>query len=317
VVLIVLQRKQPSEAMTKTDNVPVYKLNNGAHMPVVGLGVFHSEPASTVAAVKTAVENGYRLIDTAAAYKNEREVGEGIRSSGIPREEIFVTTKVWISDYGYDRTLRAFDRSLSKLGLDVLDMYMLHWPVPTEFEKTVESYKAALTLLADGRIRTIGVSNFSRADMDNLVAQTGHVPAVNQVELHPFFQQADLLAANADYNIITQAWSPIGGVMRYGANAKNGAGGAKDPLSQPIVASLAEKYRKTPAQVMLRWHIEIGTSPIPKSVRPERIAENFDIFDFALTSDEVKAISTLDTGDRGGPDPAQVSPSTLVFKLDD
>jgi diketogulonate reductase-like aldo/keto reductase len=171
---------------------PVYRLNNGIEMPALGLGVFHSEPEQTLAAVRSAVADGYRLIDTAAAYMNEQQVGEGVRSSGISREEIFVTTKLWISDYGHDQTLHAFDRSLRKLGFDFIDLYLLHWPVPTDFETTVNSYKAAMKLLAEGRARAIGVCNFRAYDLDRLVAQTGHTPAVNQVELHPFFNQPQL-----------------------------------------------------------------------------------------------------------------------------
>jgi diketogulonate reductase-like aldo/keto reductase len=283
-----------------TAKSPVYKLNNEIEMPALGLGVFRSEPEKTVAAVRSAVIDGYRLIDTAAAYMNEQQVGEGVRSSGISREEIFVTTKLWISDYGYDQTFHAFDRSLRKLGLDFLDLYLLHWPVPSTFEATVESYKAALKLLAEGRVRAIGVCNFRANDLDELIEQTGHIPAVNQVELHPFFNQRELRKADKKHGIITQAWSPIGGVKRYGAKASTE--GAQDPLSHPTVVLLAKKHGKTPAQIILRWQIELGTSPIPKSVRSERIAENIDIFDFALTSEEIQAINVLDTGERGGPD---------------
>jgi diketogulonate reductase-like aldo/keto reductase len=294
---------------------PVYRLNNGIEMPALGLGVFHSEPEQTLAAVRSAVADGYRLIDTAAAYMNEQQVGEGVRSSGISREEIFVTTKLWISDYGHDQTLHAFDRSLRKLGFDFIDLYLLHWPVPTDFETTVNSYKAAMKLLAEGRARAIGVCNFRAYDLDRLVAQTGHTPAVNQVELHPFFNQPQLRKADDKHGIITQAWSPIGGVKRYGAKASKE--GVQDPLSHPTVVLLAKKYQKTPAQIILRWHIELGTSPIPKSVRPERIAENIDIFDFALTSEDIQAINALDTGERGGPDPEQVNPQTFSITIQD
>ena len=202
-----------------TAKSPMYKLNNGIEMPALGLGVFHSEPEKTLDAVRSAIADGYRLIDTAAAYMNEQQVGEGVRSSGISREEIFVTTKLWITDYGYDQTLHAFDRSLRKLGFDFLDLYLLHWPVPSAFETTVNSYRAAMKLLAEGRVRAIGVCNFRANDLDKLIEQTGHVPAVNQVELHPFFNQGELRKADRKYGIITQAWSPIGGVKRYGAKA--------------------------------------------------------------------------------------------------
>jgi diketogulonate reductase-like aldo/keto reductase len=298
-----------------TAKSPVYRLNNGIEMPALGLGVFRSEPEKTVSAVTLAVADGYRLIDTAAAYMNEQQVGEGVRSSGISREEIFVTTKLWISDYGYDQTFHAFDRSLRKLGLDFLDLYLLHWPVPSAFEVTVDSYKAAIKLLADGRVRAIGVCNFRANDLDKLIEQTGHTPAVNQVELHPYFNQPELRKADKTHGIITQAWSPIGGVKRYGAKASKE--GAQDPLSHPTVVLLAKKHGKTPAQIILRWQIELGTSPIPKSVRSERIAENIDIFDFAPTSEEVRAISALDTGERGGPDPEQVNPQTFSITIPD
>ena len=288
----------------------MYKLNNGIEMPAFGLGVFRSEPENTVAAVRSAVANGYRLIDTAAAYMNEQQVGEGIRSSEVSREDIFVTTKVWLTDYGYDQTLRAFDRSLRKLGLDVLDLYLLHWPVPSAFDATVNAYRAAMKLLAEGRVRAIGVCNFSSNHLDSLIEQTGHIPAVNQVELHPFFIQRELREANEKRGIITQAWSPIGGIKRDGEKAK-ASKEVHDPLSHQTVVRLAKKYGKTPAQIILRWQIELGTSPIPKSVRPERIAENIDIFDFALASEDTLAISALDIGERGGPDPEQVSPQTF------
>lgn len=289
---------------------PLYKLNNGTEMPALGLGVFLSEPEKTVTAVRAAVADGYRLIDTAAAYMNEQQVGEGVRSSGIPRKQIFITTKLWMSDYGYERTLHAFDTSLRKLGLEFLDLYLIHWPVPSAFETTVNSYKAMMKMLAEGRVRAIGVSNFSPKHLDVLIEQTGHIPAVNQVELHPFFNQPELRESHKKHGIVTQAWSPIGGVQRYGAKANNSKE-LRDPLLHPAVVQLAKKYGKTPAQIILRWQIELGNSPIPKSVRPERIAENFDVFDFALTAEEVQAIDALDTGERGGWDPDQVTPETF------
>jgi len=301
----------------KTANSPLYILNNGLEMPAFGLGVFHSEPEKTVTAVSSAISSGYRLIDTAAAYMNEHEVGQGIRASGVSRNDIFVTTKVWMSDFGYDRTLHAFDRSVRKLGLDVLDLYLIHWPVPTAFDATISAYKAAIKLLAEGRVRAIGVSNFSPGDLDKLIEQTGHVPAVNQIELHPFFSQKELRETNSRYGIVTQAWSPIGGINRYGQKAKASKEEPQDPLSHPAVVLLATKYSKTPAQIILRWQIELGTSPIPKSVRPERIAENIDIFDFTLTTSEVNSINALNTSERGGPDPALVSPETFPLAIPD
>jgi diketogulonate reductase-like aldo/keto reductase len=297
------------ELLMATSPSLVYKLNNGVDMPALGLGVFRSEPEKTVAAVKSALDVGYRLIDTAAVYKNEKEVGEGLRMSGVAREDVFVTTKVWLSDYGFDQTLRAFDRSVAHLGIDVLDLYLVHWPAPSDFSRTIESYRAAMTLLDEGRVRAIGVSNFRPEDLDELMFETGHVPAVNQVELHPFFNQAELRKVNQTHGIVTQAWSPIGGINRYGAKA---ATGAQDPLSHPAVVSLARKYGKTPAQIILRWHIDIGTAPIPKSVRAERIAENGDVFDFQLSADDVRAMNALDKDERGGPNPSKVDAQTFA-----
>lgn len=289
---------------------PLLKLNNGIEMPALGLGVFLSEPENTEAAVRAALGGGYRLIDTAAAYKNEEQVGEGIRSSAVPREEIFVTTKLWISDYGFDSTLRAFDASLRMLGLESLDLYMIHWPVPSEFDKTIDSYRAMMKLQSEGRVRAIGVCNFTQQHLQNLIDHTGHVPAVNQVELHPFFNQPGLREANRERAIITQAWSPIGGVQRYGAKAKSSKQ-VHDPLSHPTVVHLSEKYGKTPAQIILRWQLELGNSPIPKSVHPQRIAENIDVFNFALTSEEVQTIDALNTGERGGWNPDAVDAKTF------
>lgn len=289
---------------------PILTLNNGVAMPAVGLGVYQSTPEQTVGAVEAALANGYRMIDTAAAYFNEREVGEGIRHSGIDRAELFVQTKLWISDYGAEQALRAFDVSLRKLGLDYVDLYLLHWPMPTEWERTVASYQAAERLLADGRVRAIGVSSFSPRHLDDLIARTEVVPAVNQVELHPFFTQRALREAHARLGVVTQAWSPLGGVTVYAAQDPKTAQG---PLTHPVIVGLAEKYGKTPAQIVLRWHLAHGISVIPKSVRPARIAENFGMFDFALTSNEVAAIDALDTGARGGPDPETVD--TKLFSL--
>jgi len=299
---------------TTTAKGPNLTLNNGVSMPAFGLGVYQSRPEETIEAVKLAIANGYGLIDTAAAYFNEEQVGEGIRQSGIRREEIFVTTKLWMSDYGYDETLHAFDRSIRKLGLEYLDLYLLHWPLPSDFEKTVASYKAAERLLADKRVRAIGVSNFSREHLRNLMARATVTPAVNQVELHPFFTQRELREADAQLGIVTQAWSPIGGVKRYWVKNSEAP---QDPLSHPTISELAKKYGKTPAQIVLRWHIQLGNSVIPKSVRADRIGENSNIFDFALTRDEVAAIDALDTGQRGGPDPAEVSLKLFNLRIED
>jgi diketogulonate reductase-like aldo/keto reductase len=303
-----------SSTSTISGRSPLLTLNNGVEMPALGLGVYQSEPRDTGQAVETAIRNGYRLIDTAAAYFNEREVGEAIARSGVERGELFITTKLWMSDYGYDRALRAFDVSLRKLGLEYLDLYLLHWPVPSAFETTVASYRAAEKLLADGRVRAIGVSNFSATHLQELSTRTSIVPALNQIELHPFFIQQELRDMHARLGIATQSWSPLGGVKVYAAADRKAA---KSPLEHPAVVSLAAKYRKTPAQILLRWHIEHGLSAIPKSVRPARIAENIGIFDFTLATDDVAAIDTLDSGVRGGPDPEIVSPQLFDLSIPD
>jgi diketogulonate reductase-like aldo/keto reductase len=291
---------------------PALKLNNGVKMPALGLGVFQSPPGETVNAVETALREGYRLIDTAAAYGNEREVGEAIRRSGVDRDEVFVTTKLWISDYGYDTALVGFDASLRRLGVDHVDLYLLHQPVPTDFENTIAAYKAAEQMLAEGRARAIGVSNFSPEHLRRLIERTDVVPAVNQVELHPYFTQPALREVHAELGIATQAWSPLGGVLVY----TPGSDEARGPLTDPVITDLAAKYGKTPAQVVLRWHIEHSFSAIPKSVKPHRIAENFDVFDFALTAEEIAAIDALDTGVRGGPDPETLNLNTVPIVVD-
>ena len=293
---------------------PSITLNNGVQMPVLGLGVYQASAEDTVSAVNAALEVGYRLLDTAAAYGNEHQVGEAVLASGVPRADIFVTTKLWISDYGFDATLHAFDRSVRKLGLDYVDLYLLHWPVPSAFEKTVASYKAAERLLGERRVRAIGVCNFGPKHLQQLVAATDVVPTVNQVELHPLFTQGPVATEDARLGVVTQAWSPLGGVQRY---YKQAANSPADPLVQPVVTTLSERHRKTPAQIILRWHIQRGFSAIPKSVRPARIAENFDVFDFELSAEELAAIDALDTGTRGGPDPEQVSTEMFAFRIED
>jgi diketogulonate reductase-like aldo/keto reductase len=295
-----------------TNTTPTVRLNKGVELPALGLGVFQSPPEETVAAVETALSDGYRLIDTAAAYDNEREVGEGIRRSGVDRDEIFITTKLWISDYGYDAAQVGFEASLRRLGVDYVDLYLLHQPVPTDFEATIGAYKAAETFLADGRARAIGVSNFSADHLRQLLDRTDVVPAVNQVELHPYFTQPALRELHAELGIATQAWSPIGGVLVY----VPGSDETRGPLTDPVITELAAKYGKTPAQVVLRWHIEHGFSAIPKSVKPHRIVENFDVFDFALAAEEVAAIDALDKGVRGGPDPETLSMETYPKVVD-
>lgn len=292
---------------------PTLTLNNGVAMPILGLGVFQSPPAETTAAVEAAIAAGYRLIDTAASYDNEREVGEAIRASGIDRGELFITTKLWFSDYGYDEALVGFQGCLRRLGLDYVDLFLLHQPVPTDFDATIAAYKAIEEMLSEGRARAIGVSNFSKQHLGNLMERTEVVPAVNQVELHPFFTQQRLREFHAEHGITTEAWSPLGGIHVYRPADPDAVLNA---LEHPTVTSIAEKHGKTPAQVVLRWHIEHGIVAIPKSVKPHRIKENIDVFDFELTADEVAAIDVLDTGVRGGPDPETLNMTTYPKKVE-
>ncbi|MER5802119.1 aldo/keto reductase [Streptomyces mirabilis] len=275
-------------------------LNNGVEMPALGLGVFQTPPDVTTAAVAEALRVGYRHVDTAAAYGNEREVGEGIRRSGLARDEVFVETKIWITDYGYDATLHAFDKSAGKLGLDQLDLLLLHQPLPTAFDRTLDAYRALEKLLADGKVRAIGVSNFMPEYLDHLLKETSIVPAVNQIEVHPYFQQTALQRVHAEHGIVSQAWSPIGGITSYGS-------GEKSTFDDPTLLEIAGQHGKSAAQVMLRWHLQEGRSAIPKSTKPTRIAENFDVFDFELTAAQLAAINALDTGVRGGPEPANIT----------
>ncbi len=276
-------------------------LNNGVVVPSLGFGVFQIPNEQTEAAVESALATGYRLIDTAAAYFNEREVGAAIRRSGIDRSDIFIETKVWISDYGYDQTLHACDKSTRKLGIDQLDLLSLHQPLPSQFDLTIDAYRALETLLADGRVRAIGVSNFMPEHLEQLLAETKVVPAVNQIELHPYFSQPELQALNAAHGIVTQAWSPLGGITFY----RSGQGGST--LQDATIGEIAQEHRKTPAQVMLRWHLQEGRSAIPKSTKPERIAENFDVFDFELSEAELARIDGLNKGVRRGPEPAGIT----------
>jgi diketogulonate reductase-like aldo/keto reductase len=297
---------------TETRN-PTIALNNGVELPALGLGVFLAPPEQTADAVATAINAGYRMVDTAAGYNNERQVGEGIRRSGIGRDEIFVTTKLWVADYGYEPALRAFDASLGRLGLDFVDLYLLHWPVPTDFEATIGAYKAAERQLADGRSRAIGVSNFQPHHLDNLLDQTEVVPAVNQIELHPYFTEQALRQAHHRHGIVTQSWAPIGGV--YDRNQTTGV--TTRPLENPVIVELAAKHGKTPAQIIIRWHLDHGFSAIPKSVTPSRITENLDVFDFALAPEEVATIDALDTGQRAGTDPETFNKDSYPITIED
>ena len=291
-----------------TNLSPTLQLNNGDTMPALGLGVYQSSPEDTAEAVRTAIEDGYRLIDTAAAYGNEREVGEGIRQSGIDRKELFVTTKLWITDFGKRTTRSAFATSLEKLGLDYVDLYLLHWPLPAEFASTVESYKQVEQLQQESLTRAIGVCNFTTDHLSQLMEATTVVPAVNQVELHPYFPQRQLQTFAAQHDIITEAWSPIGGVNVYGSRNPDKQ---RHVLEEPTLRAIADTHAKTPAQVVLRWHLQQKRCAIPKSVNAERIAENFDVFDFELSAEELASIDGLDTGTRGGPDPDRVTSTTF------
>jgi 2,5-diketo-D-gluconate reductase A len=275
-------------------------LNNGVTMPALGYGVFQTPPDETAVAVAEALRVGYRHIDTAAAYFNERGVGAAIAQSGLPRDELFIETKVWVSDYGYDQTLHAFDKATGKLGLEQLDLFILHQPAPSIFERTIAAYKALETLYADGRARAIGVSNFMPDHLARLLEAVSIVPAVNQIEVHPYFQQTELQRLDAEHGILNQAWAPLGGITFY-----PGWGGddRRSTLDDATIRDIAAAHEKTPAQVMLRWHLQQGRSAIPKSVTPSRIAENFNVFDFTLSDQQLAAIDALDTGVRGGPDP--------------
>jgi diketogulonate reductase-like aldo/keto reductase len=282
-------------------SIPTFTLNNGVPMPALGFGVFQTAPEETTTAVCEALEVGYRHIDTAAAYMNEREVGTAITDAGISRAELFLETKVWISDYGYEETLHAFEKSARKLGVDQLDLFILHQPLPTAWDKTLGAYKALEKLYADGKVRAIGVSNFMPEHLTELLKEVDIVPAVNQIEMHPYFQQKQLLAFDDEHGILSQAWSPIGGITFY----RQGEGGST--LEDPAIVSIADAHAKSPAQVMLRWHIQEGRSAIPKSVKAHRIAENFAVFDFELTDGELAQIDELDKGVRRGPEPEMLT----------
>lgn len=256
-------------------------------IPAVGFGVFQIPPADTESAVATALGAGYRHIDTAAAYGNERETGRAVAASGLARDDVYLVTKLWNSEQGYDSTLAAFDTSMAKLGVDYLDLYLIHWPVP-ELNKFVDTFKAFAHLRDQGRIRSIGVSNFEPEHLQILIDATGIVPAVNQIELHPMLPQTELREVHAKLGIATEAWSPLG----QGALLEN-----------PTITVIADAHGKTPAQVLIRWHVQLGNIVIPKSVTPERIVSNFDVFGFELSEDDMRSISSLDSGTRLGPDP--------------
>ncbi|MGW1845378.1 aldo/keto reductase [Streptomyces sp. NPDC001966] len=270
--------------------VPSITLNNGVEMPQLGFGVWQVPDDEATKAVATAIESGYRSIDTAAIYENERGTGRAIAASGVAREELFVTTKLWNSEQGHDSTLRAFDGSLDKLGLDYVDLYLIHWPVPAK-DAYVDTYKAFEKIHADGRAKAIGVSNFLPEHLERLLGETSVVPVINQIELHPQLQQAESRAFHAKHGIATEAWSPLGQ--------------GKGLLEVPTVVAIARKHDRTPAQVVLRWHLQTGNVVIPKSVTPSRIAENIDVFGFELDADDLAAFAALDEGKRLGPNPGE------------
>ncbi|MDB5184158.1 MAG: glyoxal reductase [Candidatus Saccharibacteria bacterium] len=272
-------------------NIPRILLNDSYTMPQIGLGVWQAKNGEEVQhAVHAAIDNGYRLIDTAALYANEDGVGEAIASSGVPREEIFLTTKLWNADHGYDNALRAFDASLERLGTEYVDLYLIHWPVP-QTDKYVETWHALEEIKKSGRAKSIGVCNFPIPELERLIAESDTVPAINQIELHPRLQQQELRDYCASKGIHVESWSPIGGT-----------GG--DLLDDPILVEIAKKHTKSSAQVVIRWHIQLGLIVIPKSVHPDRIAQNIDVFDFSLSDDDMTQIASLNTNTRRGPDPS-------------
>jgi len=268
--------------------VPNIRLNNGVEIPQFGFGVFQIEPGRTVPTVRAALDAGYRHIDTAQMYGNEEGVGQAIRESGVDRDELFVTTKLNNDKHGHDQAGRALDESLAKLGLDHVDLYLIHWPQPAK-DRYVDTWTGFEKLATDGRARAIGVSNFQVPHLERLAAETGTVPAVNQIELHPQFPQRELRAYHQEHGIVTEAWGPIG------------QGG--DLLRDERLAALAAKYGKTPAQIVLRWHLQLGNVVFPKSVTPARIRENIDVFDVELAADDMATLDELNTGTRRGPDP--------------
>jgi 2,5-diketo-D-gluconate reductase A len=266
---------------------PSVPLNDGNSIPALGFGVFKVSPSDAEQAVSTALQAGYRHIDTAAVYGNERETGRAVAESGVPRDELYLVTKLWNSEQGYDSTLAAFDVSMERLGIDYLDLYLIHWPMP-KLNKFIDTFKAFAQLRDQGRIRSIGVSNFEPEHINALVDATGIVPAVNQVELHPRLPQTELRELHGRLGIATEAWGPLG---------------QGSLLTDAAVTAVAEARHRTPAQVLIRWHLQLGNIVIPKSVNPERIASNFDVFDFELSESDIASISSLDDGNRLGPDP--------------
>lgn len=273
--------------MSNVTEVPALTLNDGVEIPQLGFGVFQIPPEETQEAVEEALGVGYRHIDTAAAYGNEAGVGSAIATSGIDREDVFVTTKLWNSEQGYDSALRAFDDSLERLGTEFVDLYLIHWPQPDR-DLFGDTWRAFERIHEEGRVRSIGVSNFRVEDLERLAQEAEKLPSVNQIELHPRFQQAELRAWGAEHGVAIEAWSPLA---------------QGDVLEDGTVETVAAHHDRTPAQVILRWHLQVGNVVIPKSATPERIRENFEVFDFELSEDDMAALERLDTGERIGPDP--------------
>lgn len=273
--------------MTHTGNVPTIELRGGVEIPQLGFGVFQVPPSDTAAVARLALRAGYRHIDTAAAYGNEAGVGEAIRAAGLDRSDVFVTTKCWNDNQGYDKATEALKSSLRRLELEHVDLYLIHWPVPS-LDRYLDTWRAFIDLQAEGLTLAIGVSNFQPAHLERIIAETGVTPAVNQIELHPRLQQLGLRREHVERGIVTESWSPL-------AQGR--------VLDDPTITQIAAAHAKTAGQVVIRWHLQLGNVVIPKSVTPERIVENFDVFDFRLTDDEMDAIEALDADERTGPDP--------------
>lgn len=279
--------------------IPSVTLNNGTLMPQLGLGVWQTKDGSQVVeAVHSALSSGYRLIDTASMYANENGVGEAIRTANIPRGELFVTTKLWNSDQGYDNALRAFDASLARLKLDYVDLYLIHWPAPA-LDRYVDTWKAFEEIYASGRAKAIGVCNFNQEHLEKLLSYANIPPAINQIELHPRFQQHELREYCTSKNIQVESWSPLGGT-----------GGSL--LADPTLVTIADKHKRSPAQIVIRWHLQLGLVVIPKSTHVERIRQNAEAFDFELDNDDMAKISALDANARRGPDPATMNRDVSV-----
>jgi 2,5-diketo-D-gluconate reductase A len=277
--------------MTSAIDIPHLRLHDGVEIPQLGFGVFQIPPEQTQGAVEEALGLGYRHVDTAAAYRNEAGVGAAIAATGVRREDVFVTTKLWNSEQGYDSTLRAFEQSIERLGTGHVDLYLIHWPLPGK-DLFLDTWRAFERIQEEGGARSIGVSNFRVEDLERLRQEAERQPTVNQIELHPRLQQAELRAWHADHDIATEAWSPLA---------------QGELLEDGTIETVAAHHDRTPAQAILRWHLQIGNVVIPKSATPERIRENFEVFDFELSEDDMAALARLDSGERTGPDPGTFS----------